>query len=138
MVIAEIVRGRIIPFPRDDSRKDEGAELIFNGCVRATEQGQPILALEYEQYEGMAEQELLKLAEEAVARFPIRDLFCRHRVGELRVGETAVHVIIWSRHRQEAFQALEWFMNKLKQQVPIWKWALLPDGSRIPSECRHN
>ncbi len=64
MVIAEIVQGTIVPFPRDELRRDSGSEVIFNGHVRSTEEGQEILALEYEQYAGMAERELKKLAEE--------------------------------------------------------------------------
>ena len=55
MIKIEIVKGPITPFPSDDSRTQDGAELVFNGRVRATEHGENITALEYEQYEGMAE-----------------------------------------------------------------------------------
>ena len=48
MIITEIVPGHIVPFPTEDSRRDEGAELVFNGRVRSTEHGKLILALEYE------------------------------------------------------------------------------------------
>ena len=27
---------------------------------------------------------------------------------------------------------------KLKKHVPIWKWALLTTGGRVPSECIHS
>ena len=59
MVTIEIVNGPLIPFPSDDTRKEDGAELIFNGRVRSTEHGRKITNLEYEQYEGMAENELM-------------------------------------------------------------------------------
>ena len=26
----------------------------------------------------------------------------------------------------------------LKKRVPIWKWAILKDGTKIPSECRYH
>ena len=32
---------------------------------------------------------------------------------------------------------MTWFISELKKRVPIWKWAILEDGSRIPSECSH-
>lgn len=137
MIVTEIVRSRIIPFPADDSRRNDGAELVFNGRVRSTEDGEPILALEYEQYKGMADIELRKLAEETCHQFPIHDLMCRHRVGQVGIGETSLHVAIWSKHRREGLKALEYFITELKQRVPIWKWALHPDGSRTPSECKH-
>ncbi len=137
MIKIEIANGSIVPFPPDDSRKQEGAELVFNGRVRATEHEKNITALEYEQYEGMAKSELQKLAEDTVNKFPIHDLFCKHRVGKVNVGETSLHVAIWSKHRQEGIDAMSWFIVELKKRVPIWKWAILEDGSRFPSECTH-
>ncbi|HJL79140.1 MAG TPA: molybdenum cofactor biosynthesis protein MoaE [Candidatus Marinimicrobia bacterium] len=137
MIKIEIVKGSITPFPSDDSRTQDGAELVFNGRVRATEHGENITALEYEQYEGMAETELRNLAENTVKRFPVHDLLCKHRVGKVKVGETSLHVVIWSKHRQEGIDAMSWFIVELKKRIPIWKWAILEDGSRIPSECAH-
>jgi len=137
MIKIEIVKGPITPFPSDDSRTQDGAELVFNGRVRAKEHGENITALEYEQYEGMAETELRNLAENTVKRFPLHDLLCKHRVGKVKVGETSLHVVIWSKHRQEGIDAMSWFIVELKKRIPIWKWAILEDGSRIPSECAH-
>ena len=70
MVIVEIVNGPIEPFPSNNDRNQDGAELTFNGRVRDTEHGENITALEYEQYEGMAEAELTQLAEEAMKKCP--------------------------------------------------------------------
>ena len=137
MIKIEIVKGPITPFPSDDSRTQDGAELVFNGRVRAKEHGENITALEYEQYEGMAETELRNLAENTVKRFPLHDLLCKHRVGKVKVGETSLHVVIWSKHRQEGIDSMSWFIVELKKRIPIWKWAILEDGLRIPSECTH-
>ena len=138
MVIVEIVNGPIEPFPSNNDRNQDGAELTFNGRVRDTEHGKNITALEYEQYEGMAESELTQLAEQVMKKFPIHDLFCRHRIGRVDVGKTSLHVSIWSKHRQEGLDAMDWFISELKKRVPIWKWAILGDGSRIPSKCDHD
>ena len=137
MIIVEIVSRPIEFFPSDDNRQQDGAELIFNGRVRATEHGKNITALEYEQYEGMAETELTQLAEETVGKFPIHDLFCKHRIGKINVSETSLHVVIWSKHRKEGLEAMTWFITELKKRVPIWKWAIMEDGRKIPSECSH-
>jgi len=137
MIITEIVHGRIIHFPTDETRRDEGAELVFNGRVRSTENGELILALEYEHYSGMAEKELNGLAQETVEKFPLRDLFCRHRIGRINIGETSLHVAIWSKHRKEGLEAMTYFITELKKRVPIWKWAILQDGEKVPSECAH-
>lgn len=137
MIKIGIINGPITFFPNDDTRQQDGAELIFNGRVRATEHGKKITALEYEQYEGMAEAELIQLAKDTCAKFPIHDLFCKHRIGKVDIGETSLHVVICSKHRQEGIDAMSWFIIELKKRVPIWKWAILEDGSRIPSKCEH-
>jgi len=137
MIKIEIINDPIEFFRNEDSRQNDGAELIFNGRVRVTENGENITALEYEQYEGMAEAELTQLAEETCKKFPIHDLFCKHRIGRVDVGETSLHVVIWSKHRKEGLEAMTWFISELKKRVPIWKWAILKDGMRIPSECSH-
>ena len=137
MVIVEIINGSLTPFPSNDDRNQDGAELTFNGRVRDKEHGKAIVALEYEQYEGMAEAELTELAKEICQKFPISDLFCKHRMGHVGIGEMSLHVSIWSKHRKEAIEAMDCFIFELKKRVPIWKWAILSDGRKVPSECTH-
>ena len=93
--------------------------------------------LEYEQYEDMAEKELIKISRETQNKFPIKDLLCRHRIGKVKVGETSLHVSIWSKHRKEGLEAMSFFIIELKKRVPIWKWAIFENGEKIPSECKH-
>ena len=137
MITVEIMNSPIIPFVSNDNQKEKGAELIFNGRVRGTEHGKRIRMLEYEQYEEMAEKELKNIAHETQNKFPIKDILCRHRIGEVKVGETSLHVSIWSKHRKEGLDAMSFFIIELKKRVPIWKWAILENGEKIPSECKH-
>ena len=39
---------------------------------------------------------------------------------------------------QEGLDAMTWFIAELKKHIPIWKWALLTSGERVPSECVHS
>ena len=137
MVIVEIINGSLTPFPSNDDRNQDGAELTFNGRVRDKEHGKAIVALEYEQYEGMAEAELTELAKEICQKFPISDLFCKHRMGRVGIGEMSLHVSIWSKHRKEAIEGMDCFIFELKKRVPIWKWAIMADGTKVPSECAY-
>ena len=138
MLRVEIMDSPIIPFVSNDNQKEKGAELIFNGRVRETEHGKKIRMLEYEQYEEMAEKELLNIAKETEKKFIIKDLLCRHRIGRVKVGEASLHVSIWSKHRKEGLNAMSFFIIELKKRVPIWKWAILENGEKIPSECTHD
>ena len=135
MIEAQLIEGPLPPLPADDSHRDDGAELIFHGRVRETEQGRAIVALDYEHYPRMAEAELQKLAAETAERFALRELRLLHRVGRVPVGEASLRAVIWSRHRAEALEAMAWLIAELKQRVPIWKWAVTADGQRFPSHC---
>jgi molybdopterin molybdotransferase len=94
--------------------------------VRGEENGRTIRALEYEAYPEMAGREIRRLLQEISARHPCRAAKVIHRVGVIPVGETAIYVGVASPHRGEAIALLAEFMDRLKQDVPIWKRRALP------------
>jgi len=98
-----------------------GAWLEFRGVVRGEENGQAISALEYEAYPEMAGREVRRLLQEISARHPCLAARVIHRIGIIPVGETAIYVGVASPHRGEAIALLAEFMDRLKQDVPIWK-----------------
>ena len=98
-----------------------GAWLEFRGVVRGEEQGQPIGALVYEAYPDMARREMQRLPEEAASRHPCLAVQVIHRVGTIPVGEAALYVGVASRHRAEGLALMSEFIDRLKQDVPIWK-----------------
>ena len=104
-----------------------GAWLEFRGVVRGEENGQSIAALEYEAYPEMAGREIRRLLEMLAAKHSCLAARVIHRIGVIPVGETAIYVGVTGRHRAEAIALLAGFMDRLKQDVPIWKRrALLP------------
>jgi molybdopterin molybdotransferase len=106
-----------------------GAWLEFRGVVRGEENGRTIRALEYEAYPEMAGREIRRLLQEISARHPCRAAKVIHRVGVIPVGETAIYVGVASPHRGEAIALLAEFMDRLKQDVPIWKRRAIADGA---------
>lgn len=109
-----------------------GAWTEFHGLVRGEEDGGLIDALEYEAYPGMAEREIHRLLAELGREHVCLLVAVCHRVGRIPVGEAAIHVGIASRHRAEGFAFLAAFMDRLKQDVPIWKRRAIPAGSSEP------
>jgi molybdopterin synthase catalytic subunit len=103
-----------------------GAVVRFEGRVRGEENGATIDALDYEAYEPMARQQMEKIARELGIIHPCLAVRVRHRVGRVPVGEAAILVEIGAKHRAEAFAFLAEFMDRLKQDVPIWKAAPKP------------
>jgi molybdopterin synthase catalytic subunit len=102
-------------------RSDIGAVVSFSGICRGSENGEPIAALTLEHYPGMAEAEITRHAETAMARWPLTGLTVIHRVGRITPGENIVLVLAASQHRQAAFQAAEFLMDYLKANAPFWK-----------------
>jgi molybdopterin molybdotransferase len=106
-----------------------GAWVEFRGVVREEENGAKISALEYEAYPEMAVREIRRLLETISARHPCPAARVIHRLGIVPAGEAAVYVGIASRHRAEAIALLGEFMDRFKQDVPIWKRRALPDAN---------
>jgi molybdopterin synthase catalytic subunit len=105
------------------SRHDCGAVLDFFGVVRAEENGEQIAGLEYEAYQPMAERQIEQIIGALLREFPCRAVDVIHRIGFIPVGESSILVRVASPHRQEAIAFLAEFMNRLKEDVPIWKKA---------------
>ncbi len=98
---------------------DVGAVATFTGLCRS--EGETLSALELEHYPGMAERELGRVAEEAIARWPVDGLTVIHRYGKLEPGENIVLVVATSRHRDAAFDSCRYVMDFLKTDAPFWK-----------------
>jgi MoaE-MoaD fusion protein len=107
----------------------DGAVVVFDGIVRDNSRGRRTIYLDYEAYEEMAVKELEAVAEQALAKFAIRDIVVFHRFGRLYVGETSVLIVVVSAHRAAAFDACRWFIDTLKKTVPIWKKEYFEDGA---------
>lgn len=100
-------------------RRDVGAILSFTGLCR--DEDATLAALEIEHYPGMAEAEIARVAQAALARWPLLGLTVIHRFGLIRPGEKIVLVVAAARHRGEAFAAAEFLMDYLKTSAPFWK-----------------
>ena len=101
---------------------------VFVGNVRDQTQGKTVQRLEFEAYVPMAEQELRKIAEQAVEAYQLTRIALHHRLGTLYPPETAVLIAAAAPHRDAAFAACRFAIDTLKQTVPIWKKEIFTDG----------
>jgi molybdopterin synthase catalytic subunit len=125
MIEAKLTTGAI-PHPLPITCGEEGAVTEFRGLVRPFENGQRIAGLRYEAYEEMAEREMKRILGDLQGVHPFTHAEVWHRVGFVPAGEAAVSVAIAAKHRGEAFAAQSAFMDRLKQDVPIWKTEAVP------------
>jgi molybdopterin synthase catalytic subunit len=104
-----------------------GGIALFVGIVRDADGGRAVDLLDYTAHRTAAEV-LRSVAESVVADFPVTAVAATHRTGRLRIGDIAVVVAVSSPHRLEAFTACRALIDRLKDQVPIWKQQLFSDG----------
>ncbi|MEM9586208.1 MAG: molybdenum cofactor biosynthesis protein MoaE [Planctomycetota bacterium] len=118
-----------------------GAQLWFHGVTRRTtkvpsnavsdaeggdaEGSDPSVKLTdqlaYEAHRPMAIKQLTALAKQAAETYDLLAVVVVHRLGIIPIGEASVIVGVSAAHRLRTFEAVAWIMERLKQDVPIWK-----------------
>jgi molybdopterin synthase catalytic subunit len=98
-----------------------GAVVVFTGTTRRTNAGRRVVRLEYEAHASMAVREMRLLGAAAKRRWGLKRVAMVHRVGVVPVGEPSVVIAVSAGHREEAFAAGRWLIDRLKEIVPIWK-----------------
>ena len=100
---------------------ESGAIVIFIGSVRKLSRGREVKYLEYEAYKEMALREFRKISDDVKEKWNVKKVAIVHRTGKIKLGEASVVIAVSAPHRDEAFQASRYVIDKLKQSVPIWK-----------------
>jgi len=105
-----------------------GGVCVFLGTVRDYSDAGDVTGLTYEAWDELAVRRLEELGEELFGTWPLRKVALLHRTGRLAVGEVSVVVACSAGHRAEAFEACRHGIERLKQDVPIWKREALVTG----------
>jgi len=114
---------------RPFSNTEAGGYVSFEGWVRNENEGQQVIALEYEAYIELAEKEGELILIEACNKFDIIEIRCGHRVGQLKLGDLAVWVGVSAVHRSDAFKACRYTIDEVKKRIPIWKKEYYKNGN---------
>lgn len=106
-----------------------GAVATFTGRVRthddpddpATER------LVFEKYDGVADERMDEIERELTAREGVHRVCLHHRTGVIEYGEDIVFVVVLAGHREEAFETVRDGINRLKDEVPLFKKEVTTD-----------
>lgn len=102
--------------------RQAGAITLFIGVVRGEDQkGDTVQKLELEAYEEKANEVLANICDEVRRKKGIIDVQIHHFLGEFKVGEDLVYVLVAGDHRNNVFPALEEAVEKYKAEAPIFK-----------------
>jgi molybdopterin synthase catalytic subunit len=100
-----------------------GAVATFTGRVRERDdpEDSPTEHLEFQRYDTVAEERTATIRDELRARDGVYDVRMHHRTGVVPAGEDVVHVVVLAGHREEAFRTVSDGIDRLKDEVPLFK-----------------
>jgi len=108
---------------------DVGAIVEFTGYVRQDiKRSSAISGIFLEHYPGMAEKAITDIVNQCFIKWQLKGVSVIHRIGYLSINEPIVYVAVASSHRKEALQAVDFVMDFLKNDVPIWKKEIVADN----------
>lgn len=105
-----------------------GAVVTFSGVVRNHDKGKKVLTLNYEIHPS-AQSVIEKITSEVVAKHDVVNVAVAHRYGEIPIGESAFVVAVAAAHRGPAFACCNELVERVKAELPIWKYQEFADGS---------
>jgi molybdopterin synthase catalytic subunit len=105
-----------------------GGSVVFVGRVRQVSRGKSVRYLEYDAYPEMAVAKMREIAAAIQDRWGTDRVAIVHRLGRLEIGEATIAIGVAAPHRAEAFEACRYAIDRLKEEVPIWKKEVTTDG----------
>jgi molybdopterin synthase catalytic subunit/molybdopterin converting factor small subunit len=113
----------------DEVRSERaGAIATFVGTTRVESRGRTVQHLDYEAYEGMAEEVMAEIAAGLRERYDLCEVAIHHRTGRVEIGEASVVIAVSAPHRQDALAACTEAIDTLKTKVPLWKKEVYEGG----------
>ena len=112
-----------------------GAVVSFSGVVRNHDGGKAVERLSYSAHP-TAHQVMADVVARLVAEHseggsstqPVR-IWAAHRIGMLEIGDPALVCAVSAAHRGQAFAVCSELVDRIKDQVPIWKEQFFSDGT---------
>ncbi len=109
-------------------QRNAGAITLFIGTVRELTADKKTEFLIYEAYESMAVKKLSQIGAEIQSRWQDTEIAITHRVGRLEISDIAVVIAVSTPHRNDAYEANRYAIERIKEIVPIWKKEHWDDG----------
>jgi len=107
-----------------------GAHNIFLGQVRADIVNEKtIYAIEYTAYKDMANAKFHEVREATFKKFDLTCMHIYHSLGSVKAGEICLFVFASSPRRKEVFKALEYVVEEIKANVPVYGKEIFEDAS---------
>jgi len=115
---------------KHQSKTGIGAHNIFLGQVRADDiGGNVVCGIEYTAYEEMANEKFHEIREATFEKFNLSCMHIYHSLGEVKKGEICLFVFVSSPRRKEVYKALEYVVEQIKADAPVFGKELFEDDT---------
>ena len=105
-----------------------GAVVTFSGDVRNHDKGKSVTSLNYEIHPS-AQKVIERISNEVAAKHEVINVSVAHRYGAIPIGESAFVVAVAAAHRAPALACCEELVERVKAELPIWKYQEFQDGT---------
>ncbi len=112
----------------NDKKGQSGATVVFVGSVRNHGKNGLVKEMFYESYVKMTEERIKNIEGRAKERWNIKKIRIVHRIGRIKLGSPSIIIALSTPHSKDAFEACEFILAAIKQEVPIWKKELLQNN----------
>ena len=107
-----------------------GAHNIFLGQVRADEiDEKTVTGIEFSCYRDMADEKLHQISEDTFEKFALSHMHIYHSLGKVSTGEVCFLVLVSAPHRTQVYEATEYIVDRVKNEVPIFGKELFAEGT---------
>jgi len=97
-----------------------GATVSFIGSLRGhSAEGKPLRYAECEGDREAVEGFLQEVESDVRTRWQLEEVAICHRIGRIEVGDVIMVVAVAARHRQEAFEACQYTVDRAKDSITI-------------------
>ena len=102
-------------------KKDTAGSVVLHfAVVKRSPENKAISSMEFHA-DGDVKEELHTICDEILKRWKIEDVLIIRRLGQLNIGDIISLVAISSPHREEAFDACRYGVDRLKKMLTITK-----------------
>lgn len=135
VVQVRLSTGPLVAAPGSGHLENDGSRgggiCTFEGITRPEDHPEHgrLLCLRYEAAEPLASRRLGTLAAEIARRHGLHRIDVEHAIGEVAVGRASVRIVTIADHRDAAFAACRETIDRLKEEIPIWKQECWETGS---------
>ena len=115
---------------KHQSKTSIGAHNIFLGQVRADSiDEKTVRRIEYTAYEEMTNSKFHEIREATFKKFDLSCMHIYHSLGYVKAGEICLFVFVSSKRRKEVFPAIEYIVEEIKANVPVFGKEIFEDES---------